>query len=143
MSSPPPKKREAPNDEKIRIKCPWCDKVLLRHVSMANHCFGKHQWSYKNNAQATPSELEKFKEKKLADKKRKKVVPSKTVPTEKEQEDDLFGTVSDSVIVSTGSDESDAEVSDVEPIKEGPGPSVSHTEKETKTKWSPTPRPVV
>jgi len=69
MSSPPMKKREVPGDGRIRIKCPCCDKVLLHHASMTKHCLSKHQWSYKNNAPATPSDLEKFKERKFPEKK--------------------------------------------------------------------------
>lgn len=64
--------------------------------------------------------------------------------TGEEQQCDLFGTLSDSV-VATDSDESDIDDSDVEPVKEGPGPSVPQSDKEEKqgrNKWSPTPRPV-
>jgi len=146
MSSPPAKKKEVPGDTRVRIKCPICDKALLRHTSMADHCFGKHQWSYKNNDPATPSELEKFQERKLADKRRKKTTSSKSgVVAGKAQECDLFSTLSDSVLASSDSNDSHAEMSDVEPAQEGPGPSVSRSDvedKRGKQRWSPTPRPV-
>ena len=110
---------------------------------MADHCFGKHQWSYINNVPATPSELEKFQERKLANKRRKTTTsPKSGVVGEKEQECDLFGTLSDSVLASTDSNDSHAEISDVEPAQEGPGPSVSRSDvedKRGKQRWPPTP----
>ena len=145
MSSSGGKKKEGPrvDDQRIRIKCPQCDIVLLREGYMINHCYRIHFWSYKNNAPATPDELTKFNEK-VADKKRKKGPGTSHTQTlaQKDKERELFGAVSDSVQLSSEEDSDEEE--DIEPLGSKSSASIpfSKPDDSKKKKWSPTPKPV-
>ena len=143
------KKGTGADNQRKRIKCPQCDILMFHKSAMINHCYRIHFWQYVKNAPATQSELAEFNES-VAEKKKKRTasVQLKTA-VEKETEYELFGSVSDSVQLSTDDEEigpGERQMNlDVEPTDAPSGPSASLSKKETdpgKKRWSPTPKPV-
>lgn len=128
--------------EKEKFTCGHCGRVYSRKLNLKDHSLTRHGWDLDRNRPATPSSFREL-EKRTAASGPPKKKGKESKGGKGEQEKDLFGDISDtSVMISSGSEDSDLEPDPEKNVAEGETGKKKEKGKEKagRAAWTPTPQ---